>query len=251
MRAHADSLFHFTQDLKTLLLILDAGFWPRYRPEETAWRFPSAPWPLPGASYPMVCFCDIPLSKAAMHAGRYGQYAIGLTREWGIRSGVHPVWYFGNANEVNTALSQVSSLALSTNDRVAHSAVFHLMAMLKPLHGHSFERIDGGWWLLSEAEVDFYEEMEWRYVPRPEVTSNGGFTFAHFLPHTRPTDLDQERTRAHMLTFDARDIVHILVPDGDIPTVMRAIEKLDILNDDAKYTQMSRVTSLQRIFWDA
>ena len=57
MKARSESLFHFTKSLDFLKGILQNGYQPRYGLEDTS---------LLGRhdyiGYPMVCFCDIPMS---------------------------------------------------------------------------------------------------------------------------------------------------------------------------------------------
>eukprot|EP01034_Spumella_vulgaris_P011525 gene11525-14663_t len=68
------------------------GFWPRYSLEDFRWQV-SGPNSHEFAAFPMVCFCDIPLSRIDEHVGFYGSYGLGLSREWGIRAGLNPVQY--------------------------------------------------------------------------------------------------------------------------------------------------------------
>jgi DNA-binding transcriptional regulator GbsR (MarR family) len=44
----------------------------------------------------MVSFCDIPLSLAKDHINKYGSYAIGMSKEWGVRNNLNPVVYIEN-----------------------------------------------------------------------------------------------------------------------------------------------------------
>ena len=71
MKPKSHTLFHFTKSRDTLKLVLKNGFWPRYCLEDIQWigedRFPYI-------SIPIVCFCDIPLSRIQEHVGCYGEF---------------------------------------------------------------------------------------------------------------------------------------------------------------------------------
>jgi hypothetical protein len=43
--------------------------------------------------FPMISFCDIPLALAKDQISKYGSYAIGLSKEWGISNQLNPVIY--------------------------------------------------------------------------------------------------------------------------------------------------------------
>jgi hypothetical protein len=44
-------------------------------------------------AFPMISFCDIPLSDISEYLGKYGNYTIGMKRSWGKTVGLCPVWY--------------------------------------------------------------------------------------------------------------------------------------------------------------
>jgi len=100
------SLFHFTKKFETLKAILESGyFWARYSLEDISWgkgekRLYYA--------LPMVCFCDIPLSRIEEHTEFYGGYGIAMTQERGIRNGLNPLIYLNTEsplrNHLTTAL---------------------------------------------------------------------------------------------------------------------------------------------------
>jgi hypothetical protein len=80
----ANSLFHFTNSFDNLLSILKEEFRPRFCLEDFSLMFvgmstdPKQEW-----GVPMVCFCDLPLSQTSFHLSVYGDYGIGLTKDWG------------------------------------------------------------------------------------------------------------------------------------------------------------------------
>jgi hypothetical protein len=44
----------------------------------------------------MVSFCDIPLTRTQDFTKRYGNHAIGLTKEWALKNEVNPILYIHN-----------------------------------------------------------------------------------------------------------------------------------------------------------
>ena len=88
MTISSNSLFHFTNSLKSLTGILSFGFKLTYCKEKYYLAKE-----LYDSNYPMICFCDIPLNLAQNHIKRYGSYAIGMTKEWAILHNLNPVVY--------------------------------------------------------------------------------------------------------------------------------------------------------------
>lgn len=93
MPIHAQSLFHYTATLTRLKSILADRFRLTYCREQYILGAQSHV-----SCYPMVSFCDIPLMQTGDHRRKYGMYAIGLTKEWGIRKGLNPVLYIENSS---------------------------------------------------------------------------------------------------------------------------------------------------------
>ena len=83
-KSHA--LFHFTQKLDPLLSIIDKGFIPFYSDEEIDDLFGSEDdlfdsekaFNISTSTFPLVSFCDIPLTSADRHIRRYGAFALGM-----------------------------------------------------------------------------------------------------------------------------------------------------------------------------
>ncbi len=90
MKPRSDNLFHFTKSIDILESILKNGFYARYCLEDIRWLNSNEDKFI---AFPMVCFCDIPLSRATEHTEFYGSYGLGLTKDWGIRNNLNPVVY--------------------------------------------------------------------------------------------------------------------------------------------------------------
>jgi hypothetical protein len=119
----------------------------------------------------MTCFCDIPLSNIHKHLETYGNYGIGLTKEWGKRNGLNPILYVNEESNLLKSLDYLgSALAKSfkregkvefdNKSRAIKGLINVRFYYLKPYEG-IFKR-NG-----RELDVRFYDEREWRYIPEP------------------------------------------------------------------------------------
>jgi hypothetical protein len=88
MQVTSDTLFHFTTSLNNLKGILKKKFQVTYCQEKYQLDYETHE-----SFYPMVSFCDIPLSLTKDQIKSYGSYAIGMTKEWGIKNNLNPVVY--------------------------------------------------------------------------------------------------------------------------------------------------------------
>lgn len=109
---NASSLFHFTKTFKGLQGILKNSFRYSYCLEQ----YPSSvihnslnpfkPTELctsiyNGIAIPEICFCDIPITRAQIHAKKYGKYAIGIDKNIAktlYNKNLNPVFYLSSDN---------------------------------------------------------------------------------------------------------------------------------------------------------
>ena len=82
------SLFHFTKKLDVLKSILRTGIIPNFCKEDLSYEDRKRT-----IGVQMVSFCDIPLTRTSDFKKRYGEFAIGLSKEWAIRNQINPILY--------------------------------------------------------------------------------------------------------------------------------------------------------------
>lgn len=242
MTPRSSTLFHFTKSRETLKFILGGGFWPRYCVEDTRWVGQED---APTIAFPMVCFCDIPLSRISDHVNFYGQYGLGMTREWADANSLNPVLYVAGGNPVSTELRAMNEHVnkLGREDKaMATESLRYLYSHVKPSRGIMV--VEG-----KPAEKDFYLESEWRHVPKSaEIQAYLNATAfedpGHLAEHN-------QRTSDHCrLMFTPRDVKYIFVRnDADIPDLINFInsEAMDKFPRADTRVLMSRVTSLESI----
>ena len=163
MKPKSHTLFHFTKSSETLKCIMKDGFWPRYCPEDVSWLGYQE---IDLIAYPMVCFCDIPLSRAEEHVQFYGEYGVGLNKDWAERNNLTPILYVSNNHILHKTFRNINELCLDLEESKREQArheVRYLLAHTKPTKGEMV--VDG-----KRKEKEFYQESEWRYVPKhPEM----------------------------------------------------------------------------------
>lgn len=233
----SNTLFHFTPSLEFLKGILKNGFYPRYCLEDISWLGAGG---IDFLGMPMVCFCDIPISRISEHTGFYGSYGLGVTKEWGLKSSLQPLIYTPSTGVVTKLMSDLLNLPSNKLDEINAILNFDphfqaILSMMKPLSGN----------MVVKGEVvakDFYQENEWRFAP------------SEFRDVYRD-DIDARRAELnaevekHALRFTANDIRYIFVSsEAEIPEIFDFIQN-NLghwpLNDIKILT--SRITSLETL----
>lgn len=170
----ANTLFHFTKTRENLIGILGHTFRPRYCWEDISTLEPDPTRTKPRFATPMVCFCDIPLSQVQDHAKTYGNYAIGLTKEWGIKNLLNPVFYIEPHSNISKTLRATADIFTSMTAPISTEITSlmknHVITGIfsKPYRGRLFRH---GSYL--PEEVIFYNEREWRYIPSEKLEKAG------------------------------------------------------------------------------
>ncbi|MEA9712477.1 abortive infection system antitoxin AbiGi family protein [Xanthomonas campestris] len=246
MRPKSNTLFHFTKSRETLKLILKNGFWPRYCLEDISWLgYPTHDW----VAYPTVCFCEIPLMRISEHVAFYGDFGIGLKREWAQANGINPIMYMAGENEVTRSFRLIGEHAFKLANEDAKEAALHtvryLIAHAKPVEGRMW--IDG-----DPIQKIFYQESEWRYVPKKSTH------FPDYLQKVEYDDMEKREiqnnlTKSHAcIKFSPTDIRYIFVKeDSDIPDVVNFImSELDQYSGSDQKILTARVLSLEALAGD-
>ena len=269
----SNSLFHFTPKEEYLLDILENGFWPRYCSEDIEWLIPKnfknelekqeednfwetltkelIKYNISSIAYPMSCFCDIPLSKITAHTDFYGGFGLGMTKEWGIRKRLNPIFYLSD-NSIIPNLIQ--SFLLKTapidfwksiqSEKTNQNTIIQLMKFLKSLRGKM--KVNG-----KEVTKNFDEECEWRYAPASDENN----LFPNFLPNFLANNNEELQDsnivtkKVASLNFEPSDIKYIFVPeDSNIPTIINKINTIFTnYPEHERLLLLSKVISLDTI----
>ena len=240
MKPKSDNLFHFTKNIEFLKSILINGIMPRYCLEDSHWVDIDSKF----LAYPMICFCDIPISRISEHTDFYGQYGIGLTKSWGLMNKLTPVIYAppgSAATRVAEFLFQISYDGHPEEDKKKDELseqIYDLISLIKPVSGQMRFGDD-------VIEKDFYQENEWRYIP-----SKTDLLFDHQFEKER--DSANLRMEEHRLQISPQDIKYIFVKnDHEIPDLVDFINtKLGSFPHNDLKLLSTRILSLETISAD-
>lgn len=203
-KLHSHTLFHFT-NADGLLGILSDNFHPRYMRER--YVSPTGPWDY---WIPAVCFCDIPLSLIGDHIDEYGEYGIGLSRDWALNSKLNPVLYYHGGSDFFSQFNKMmSSIHIDSSNPTSSEGLQHrtdrlcassyLFHYYKPYQGYDFKIQKDKW---------FYDEREWRYVPYIEERAMIIESDADFNPRKEALN---EYLKKYVLKFTPADINCLII----------------------------------------
>lgn len=241
MNPKSHTLFHFTKSKDTLKLIFKNGYWPRYCLEDTRWVAQADAHFL---AFPMVCFCDIPLGRISEHVAFYGEYGLGMTKEWANSNGLNPILYLASDNNLQSEIRELNTHGNrleGEHKEASRKTMRYIYMHIKPTDGHMI--LDG-----EPVEKEFYQESEWRYVPKNEAIMS--YLFKPDFDNQETLDRNNNLTKEHCsVKFTPKDVKYIFVKnDSDIPDIMNFIStELDAYPSADIKVLMSRVVSLESI----
>lgn len=255
-------LLHHTRKYESLISILTYGLKVCYSKEHFNTDF--------YAAIPMICFCDIPISRLSEHVDSYGSYAIGFNKRQLMRKYTHllnPVNYIVSERQIKIAEkirketldsvqqykgSQVSS-TLEDLDRsvISYSDASYLIGYMKPYSDN------------KKKGKDYYGECEWRILLEENVKFKTGESYnwiwnvdefnkwhKEYIESGRILD-----SNLPIMTFDINDIdVIILKSTSERDRFIKSVMNLTRLggkdmqdNDYNKYLLMSKVRFFDEI----
>lgn len=221
-----NTLIHFTKNKENLKSILIENFKVGYCHEKTTIGGKET-----FAYVPMVSFCDIPLSQIKDHISKYGEYGIGLTREWAVRNKLNPVLYI----EQNSLFSQsfmnathyfLSQAQQKKSTEFLDDNYFNALLALGEMRGY-IKNYQAN--LDRKAEIiqdyRFADEREWRFVPQ----TNDGKQVIMSKERYNSADgvVDKQKLiDVFRLKFEPNDIKYVIIKeDSEIREFINHLRK--------------------------
>lgn len=205
MPLSSNSIIHFTKNKSSLEGILRDNFKIRLCKEKII----LGGEPLE-THIPMVSFCDIPLSNIKDHIGKYGQYGIGLTKEWAQRKKLNPVLYVEKNSHLSGSL--LNSIMNSLKPSLHTKELMENVDVLRYLKNYQAD-------LERESEnhhdYRFSDEREWRFVP------HYGTDFCNFMLGSKDSISAEQwddtcgKLDKLVLSFEPNDIKYIIIRSDD------------------------------------
>ncbi len=242
MAISANTLFHFTRKYETLINILMSKFYPRLCLESCLFSKNNEKW-----AVPMVCFCDIPLSNIAQHTQKYGNYAIGIKKNWAIDQGVSPILYVHDKsrfveqcrNALEWSIEHDGIGEAIIDERIAQ--LMSMFYMMKPYEGE--ETIIG-----QRHKIRYYDEREWRYIPPISDGKNIFLTEENYNNKSVRDDFNASNEE-YGVEFNPDAINYIIVEKED--EIVPLIHELSYIKGDFPHKSVelltSRILSMDRI----
>lgn len=249
MAVSANTLFHFTT-IKGLIGILSSGgFYCQYSDE----HFENI---LPSKSHyrftyiPMTSFCDLTimqLSNDSVHRKDFGEFGIGLTKEWGIRNGVSPVMYVHKESQQTKRLYRLikalKDFRKRANDNETVDGIQQEMIdsfkYIKPYAGN---------WQKGKRfrnKIVFYNEREWRYSP---LLNEHAVLSGVIKENKKEVEKINEELKKSTIKFEAKDVKFIIIKNKkNIPVVAKVITDMTRISDTQKNELITKIISFEEI----
>jgi hypothetical protein len=161
-------LFHYTNEMDHLVSIMNDYFKPFFCVESIEFLgFPKSI--INEMVCPVVCFCDLPLSRQKEHKSKFGDYGIAMKKEWGKEKLLTPVVYSHPRSMTAVSLRILIDMANLLQEKLTEeefgkfrNAVSILIMYHKAYEGKQYIKKDK---MFADKTTRFYDEREWRYLP--------------------------------------------------------------------------------------
>lgn len=286
---NASSLLHFTKNINSLKGILENGFRYSYCCEKftqtivtneiypnNSSHFRPATNISPYIAIPMICFCDIPLTRSIQHAKIYGDFIIGIDKDMAMslyRSLLNPVLYKNSSlieigfNDLSVVKAQSQKITGCYN---LNQSICQILGSTKPYTGEQkIQTPEGN--IETVRDYCFYNEREWRIIMpdgfekdikwywniNPHEFEKNRHEYNQILQHTQYAyagfvkNLEEEIDKKIFPNF----ITHIVVDTDDkIPEIVdfilnphQRIFQYENVPYEIRKILVSKITSFKRI----
>ncbi|MZK48993.1 abortive infection system antitoxin AbiGi family protein [Clostridium beijerinckii] len=267
----SNTLFHFTNEVDFLKNILKDNFYPRCCTEDLEFLMPNLKKDQSKVAIPMVCFCDIPLSKISNHIDDYGSYGIGLTKEWGIEKGINPIHYIQKKTLAHNNLINLEKQLvriLEDMNKIGDYLEFrHKDKNIKLMSDKISAEIFKSFWEFSgflkeyrginnkneKEEKIFYDEREWRYIPNVIDSDIDGYTYRLHGQDCLSQELKNKLNETlikYKLKFEAKNVKYLILKnENEITNFMEFIDSLpeDRFNRNEKSILKTKIITVDNI----
>lgn len=246
----SNTLFHFTDEEK-LISILKEGFKPHLCMEDLNFFLTDEELTKEDTedfqhAIPMICFCDIPLSQSKNHMNTYGNFGVGLKKDWGKQKSISPVLYAYKKSKITSVIQQIMINFhddISMYDKLTYD-LYLIHCFTKEYEGKLWEKKEGKF---SGEIIRFYDEREWRYVPPIEKLHDYCLHKREYLDNSIRSPI-QDRLDKMPLNFEASHIKYIIVSsEEEIIHIIDEIEEMDRFDKNDKKLLYSRIISAKQI----
>ena len=253
----SNSLFHFTPEFKYLIDIFKRGFQPRYCQENIKLNDHRSFRGF-NTGVPMTCFCDISLSQISNHIQTYGNYGIGMKKEWGIKNRLNPIIYLNKNSFVSDPLSIIGENGLKLNDfkngdvrKIGEEIILGCISLLMYSKPYSGDFTHNG---KTNKDVKFYNEREWRYIPIGGEKSAPFRTLSEKqMDNNKELQIENEMLKSYQLHFNPNDVKYIFVKEeSEIHKIVSDLRKIKSPNYDRRTIDIltSKILTTEQILED-
>jgi hypothetical protein len=212
-------------------ILKDGYFWPIYCAEVDKNNKDG----IHAYAFPMVCFCDIPLSQITEHAIDYGHYAIAMSKDWAKKKGVSPVTYYYGTESLVIRLLMRNQKIISKKDKMLW------LSILKKYRGKTWSwGKDGRGGYRNKI---LYNEREWRYIPQ-SIPYNDLFLEVEYEKfHGSQVS---EKTRKYGLNFTFDDVRYIIISEENERVLLLDKLKETIPDDSTRKILSSKILTFEQ-----